>query len=280
VATTRDAHPLVSVVTPSLNQGRFIEEAITSVRDQSYPNIEHIVVDGGSTDETLNVLRRHPHVRWISEPDDGQADAVNKGFALAQGDIFGWLNADDFYLAGAVATAVRVLLETGCGMVHGGWRQVDEDGNVVADVAVVPFDLRAQLEERNAVAQPSTFFTREAFESVGGLDTTYRYAMDYELWLKLGARVGVRHVDDVLGAYRYHGSSKSVAEYGDFWPETHRASRAHGGRYFSPMYRRAFLERHPWAARAELAARLLHRGELRELRSRAGARLGRRRRAG
>src|SRR5688572_1037654 len=101
--------PLVSIVTPSLNQGRYLDEAIRSVQGQDYPRLEHVVVDGGSTDETLDVLRRHPHLRWVSEPDGGQSDAVNKGFRLARGEIFGWLNADDYYLPGAVAAAVAVL---------------------------------------------------------------------------------------------------------------------------------------------------------------------------
>ena len=102
---TAEAPPLVSVVTPSLNQAAYIEEAILSVREQDYPRIEHIVVDGGSTDGTLEILRRHPHVVWSSEPDEGQADALNKGFARARGTVLGWLNADDRYLPGAVSAA-------------------------------------------------------------------------------------------------------------------------------------------------------------------------------
>lgn len=242
--------PLVSVVTPSFNQGAFIEETIRSVQEQDYPRIEHIVVDGGSTDGTIDILRRHAHVCWISEPDRGQADAVNKGFAMAGGEIFGWLNSDDLYLSGAINAGVELLLESGCGLVHGGWRRIDANGDVINDVPAVPFDLRQQLDYANLVAQPGSLFTREAFETVGGLDVSYRYAMDYELFLRIGARFEVRHVDRVLGAYRYHPDSKTVAESEGFVEETYRAARRHGARIRSRMVLDFYLpRRRPWLYR-------------------------------
>lgn len=242
--------PLVSVVTPSLNQGLFIEEAIRSVLEQDYPRIEHIIVDGGSTDGTLDVLRRYKHLRWISEQDAGQAEALNKGFAMARGEIFGWLNSDDLYLPGAIAVAADALRETGCGLVHGSWRQIDENGQLLRDVEAVPFDLRRQLDYANLVAQPGALFTRLAFEAVGGVDVTYRYAMDYELFLRIGARFEVRHVDRVLGAYRYHPRSKTVAEAEGFVDETFRAARTHGARLRSRMVIDFYLpRRRPWLYR-------------------------------
>jgi glycosyltransferase involved in cell wall biosynthesis len=267
--------PQVSIVTPSFNQGRFIEETIRSVLDQDYPRIEHIVIDACSSDETIEILRRYPHLRWVSEPDEGQADALNKGFAIAGGDIFAWLNADDLYLPGAVSAAVEALQESGADLIHGGWRQIDEHGNTIRDVDPVAFDFRRQLEERNAVAQPGAFFTRTAFEAVGGLDARYRYAMDYELWLKLGKRFQVRHVDRVLAAYRYHPESKTVAEPAGFSPETIRASRRHGGRVFSSMYVDWYLPRHrPRLYRLVVAFRLVRAWDLNELGRRVRRRLG------
>jgi glycosyltransferase involved in cell wall biosynthesis len=238
------SQPLVSIVTPSLNQGAYLEQAIRSVLDQDYPRIEHIVVDGGSTDETLEILGRHPHLQWVSEPDGGQAAALNKGFRRARGEVFAWINADDYYLPGAVSAAVRTLVETGCALVHGGWRQVDEAGATIRDVAPVPFDYRRELEAANSVAQPGTFFTRAAFEAVGGVDESYRYALDYELWLKLGGRFEVRHVDRLLAAYRYHPTSKTVAESHGFVAETWRASRSHGARWSSPIFIDYYLPNH------------------------------------
>jgi len=254
------------VVTPSLNQGRFLEEAILSVLQQDYPRIEHIVVDGGSTDETLEILSRHAHLRWVSESDSGQAAAINKGFRMASGEVFGWLNADDYYLPGAVEAAVAIMRATGCGLVHGGWRRVDEDGHLLRDVDVVPFDFKRQLEEVNVVCQPGAFFARDAYWAVGGVDESYEYAMDYELWLKLGARYPVCHVDRVQAAYRYHEHSKSISRYDAFGPETIRASRSHGGRFFSPMYVDYYLPRwHPTLFRLLLACRLLKAGKIGEL---------------
>jgi glycosyltransferase involved in cell wall biosynthesis len=268
--------PLVSVVTPSMNQGAFIEEAIRSVLDQGYPNVEHIVVDGGSTDETLDVLRRFPHLRWISEPDGGQAEALNKGFAIARGEVFGWLNSDDLYLPGSIEAAVDVLLETGCGLVHGGWRQIDEHGAFMRDVEAVPFDLRTQLDYANLVAQPGALFTRTAFESVGGLDVSYRYAMDYELFLRIGSLFEVRHLDRVLGAYRYHPLSKTVAESEGFVDETFRAARAHGARLRSRMVIDFYLpRRRPWLYRFVRAYRLVKARDFAGFAARVGVQLRR-----
>jgi FkbM family methyltransferase len=266
--------PLVSIVTPSLDQGRYLEATILSVLEQDYPRVEHIVIDGGSTDETLDVLRRYEHVRWISEPDRGQSHALNKGFARAGGEILGWLNADDVYLPGAISAAVEVLRASGCALVHGGWRQIDENGDVIRDVAPIPFDYRLQLEVRNGVSQPGSLFTREAFDAVGGIDESYRYAMDYDLWLKLGARYEVRHVDRILAAYRLHAESKTVAETEGFWPETWRAARSHGARLSSPLYLDWYLPRmRPNAYRLLVASRLARRGDVRGISGRVRAKV-------
>jgi glycosyltransferase involved in cell wall biosynthesis len=260
-----DSTPLVTIVTPSLDQASFLESAIASVRDQDYPRLEHIVVDGGSTDGSLEIIKRHPELRWVSEADRGQADAVNKGFAMARGEIFGWLNADDLYLPGAVTAAVEALSATGAGLVYGGWLQIDEGGAVLRDVPARVWDHGTLRAGQNTIAQPAAFFTREAFEAVGGLDARYHYAMDYDLWLKIAARFEVRALERTLAAFRYHGDSKTVSEADRFWPETRRISRRHGGAFLSQPYLDRMADRRPWLFRLVTAARLLQARDFRGL---------------
>jgi glycosyltransferase involved in cell wall biosynthesis len=261
-----DANPLVSIVTPSLNQGRFIEEAIESVAAQDYPRIEHIVVDGGSTDGTLDVLHAQPNVRWVSEPDRGQSDALNKGFRMATGELFGWLNADDVYLPSAVTKAVEALTSGPFAMAYGGYVVIRENGSVAFEVAAPPFDYTTLLESKNFVPQPSTFFTRSAYVSAGGVDERYHYGMDYDLWLKIAKNGRVVVIPDTLSAFRFQEGSKSVTQAAGFYPEMRRISRRHGGRWLSPMYLNRLPATHPLAFRALLAYRIVRAGNVRELR--------------
>jgi hypothetical protein len=194
---------------------------------------------------------------------------------MATGEIFAWLNADDLYLPGALSAAVEALQERGCGLVHGGWLLIDEQGETVSTVAVKRLDLPRLLDGVNMVAQPAAFFTRAAYEAVGGVDTRYQYAMDYDLWIKLAKRFAVREIDAPLAAFRVHESAKSSAQADRFWPETRRISRRHGGRRFPPGYVEHLCTRHPWLWRARMAYQLAARGELRTLWSRARAKLPR-----
>lgn len=249
--------PLVTVVTPCLNQGRFVDEAVRSVLDQDYPRIEHVVVDGGSTDGTLETLRRYDHIRLISEPDDGQADALRKGFAIASGELFGWLNADDSYLPGAISAAVQKLQSREYGLVYGGYRVVRENGETAFEVPPHPFDFDLLLDAKNFVPQPSAFFTREAYEAVSGVDARYHYAMDYDLWVRIGRRFDVGVIDGILSCFRFQSESKSVTAAEQFYPEMRRISRRNGGRFFSRMYLDRLPERRPALFKLVVAYRRL-----------------------
>jgi glycosyltransferase involved in cell wall biosynthesis len=233
--------PLVSVVTPCLDQAAFVWEAIDSVRAQDYPNVEHIVVDAGSTDGTVDILRGYDHLRWVSEPDRGQSHGLNKGVALARGDIIGWLNADDAYTPHAISEGVAALRETTAGLVYADVTRIDDDGvNPRRIRSRGEFDLWTELNLGCGIYSPAVFFTRAAWDGVGGADEALHMTMDYDLWLRIGKCFPVRHVDAVWGVQRVHAEAKTVRA--DPWPERLAVSRRHGGRLVSPLVVRHYVK--------------------------------------
>ena len=240
---------LVSIVTPSLNQARYLREAIESVRTQTYAPIEHIVVDGGSTDGSLDILAECGDVRWSSEPDRGQSHALNKGFGQAQGDVLGWLNADDAYEPHAVSEAIAALADAG--LAYADVMRVNDDGVDPRRIRSRPqFNLWTELNLGGGIYSPAVFFTREALEAVGPLDESLHLTMDYDLWLRIGKRFPVRHVDSVWAIQRIHDEAKTIRHYDDFWPERLAVSRRHGGRLISPL----LIARYVREARAQRLA--------------------------
>ncbi len=205
--------PLVSVVTPSYNQGEFIAETIESVLGQDYRRIEYLVMDGGSTDGTLETLRRYDgRLRWQSEPDDGQSDAISRGFALAKGEIIAWVNADDIYTPWAVARAVETFLAyPEAALVYGRAELMDRDGLTLGDQAHLQWDFDILLNRGNYIPQTSTFFRRSAYDAVGGISVDLHYVMDYDLWLKLGRQFLVVDVPDVLARVRMYPETKTAS---------------------------------------------------------------------
>jgi glycosyltransferase involved in cell wall biosynthesis len=221
--------PLVSIVTPCLNGARYIEETIASVLTQDYPQIEYLVMDGGSTDGTLDVLKRYEgKLRWQSGPDGGQADAVNRGFAQTSGEILAFLNADDAYLPGAVARAVEAFgTHQKAAVVYGGGWYVDENSTRLSRYPVEPFD-PARLQRRCFLCQPAAFIRRDAFAAVNGLDSRLRFAMDYDLWIRLADREFVK-IDPDLAASRLHSGAKTVAQTATAMRETIGVLKRHYG---------------------------------------------------
>lgn len=212
--------PLVSILTPSFQQGRYLADTLASVAAQDYPEIEHVVVDGGSTDETLDVLQNAgPRVRWTSEPDDGQGEALNKAFERCRGSIIGWLNSDDFYVQRhAVATAVAALEKTSADVVYGGSLWVDEENRVLKLHPRPRFSAK-RLRRLDFISQPATFFRRDGLQSPL-VDPDAHYSLDYGLWLRLlvEGRQFVR-VGAYLAAMRYHLAAKSVRARSEQWEE-------------------------------------------------------------
>lgn len=205
--------PLVSIVTPSYNMARYLPETIDSVLGQNYPNLEYLVVDGGSTDGSLEILKRYGHrLRFTSAPDRGPSDAVYKGFRAASGEILGWVNADDTLLSGAIHTAVRYLIDSPkTDVIYGEGRWIAEDGSFIGRYPSLPFD--AKILERNCfICQPAAFFRASAYRNCP-LDPEVNISFDYDLWIRM-AKAGVtfQFVPEYMANSRIHSGSKTVYE--------------------------------------------------------------------
>ena len=211
----RSGSPRVSIVTPSFNQGRFLEQTIRSVLDQGYQNLEYIIIDGKSNDESVEIIRKYEDrlAYWVSEPDRGQADALNKGFARATGDILAWINSDDFYYPGAIASAVAAFASNpGLGLVYGRGNRVDETANTICEFAETrDFDLEALVHGVDYILQPTTFMRRQALHEAGPLDRDMHYAFDWDLWIRLGKRFPATMLDSLLAASREYAATKTLS---------------------------------------------------------------------
>lgn len=224
--------PLVSIITPSYNQANFLEETIRSVLDQGYPNLEYIIVDGGSTDGSLEIIQKYADrlAWWVSEPDQGQTDAINKGFSQAKGEILAWLNSDDTYLPAAVAEAVGYLqAHPEIGTVYGDANLIDDEGNVIGKFPAKQTDNRRLMRGYVHVPQQATFFRAELWRKVGPLDPTFFFAMDYDLWVRLSQHAPLKYYSRLWANFRLHGGAKSIEADDRCWPEMVRVHRREGG---------------------------------------------------
>ena len=217
--------PLVSIIVPSLNQDRFIAATIDSALNQDYPRLECIVVDGGSTDGTLDVLRHYgDQALWISEPDHGQAHALNKGWRMAHGEILGWLNSDDTYHPGAFQAVIKAFLShPEVGGIYGDCDYISTTGKFLEKYETGPFNYEAFFRtSRSPIPQPTMFIRRAVYEHVGPVNESLRLVMDWEYWLRVGMNYPILYLPQTLATYRVHGSSKSATESLRFGEETVR----------------------------------------------------------
>lgn len=231
--------PLVTVVTPSYNQGRFIRETIESVLSQKYPNIEYIIMDGLSDDETPQICARYAdRLTFVTEKDQGQSDAINKGFALARGEIVAWLNSDDLFLPGAIERAVEAFLrEPDLGAVYGEGYQIDVDGRIKQRFAVTePFNLWKLVYMSDYILQQTVFFRREVFDEVGFLDRELHYGMDWEILMRIGKLFMLRYVPYYMGSIREYGEAKTATGGAARFRELASIMRRHGSLRFPPGF--------------------------------------------
>jgi glycosyltransferase involved in cell wall biosynthesis len=208
--------PLVSIVTPTYNMGRFLAETMESVLSQDYPNIEYFVFDGGSSDNTVEVLRameaRFPgRFTWVSEKDNGQCDAVNKGYVAAHGEIFTFLNSDDTYLPGAVRAAVEGFAEhPEAAVVYGDAWYTDEGNSVIKRYPVDPYSYE-RLGTLCHLCQPAAFLRADVYGEVGRLDESLHLTLDYDLWLKISARYALWKINRPLANSRMWADNKTLS---------------------------------------------------------------------
>jgi glycosyltransferase involved in cell wall biosynthesis len=235
--------PLISIITPSFNQARYLEQTIRSVLGQDYPRIEYIVVDGASTDGSVEIIKKYDgrggvvppnsgertsplQTRtisfWVSEKDSGQADAINKGLARAKGEIVAWLNSDDYYLPNAVSAAVKVFEENPeVVLVYGNMLAVDERGNPFNTLRYKQLTLQDLLCFQ-IIGQPAVFFRQSVLEKIGLLDTTFHFLLDHHLWIRIAQHGKILHVNQTWAAARYHAEAKNRAKAAEFGREAFR----------------------------------------------------------
>ncbi|WP_080506047.1 glycosyltransferase family 2 protein [Halorubrum sp. BV1] len=203
--------PLVSIVTPSYNQSEYIEDTLQSVQNQTYKNIEHLVIDGGSNDGTQDILRKYEseyNLQWVSESDEGQCDAINKGFSRANGDIIAWLNSDDVYFDTKVFERVVDYFHThNEDVIYGDEVLIDKASTITSVDARPKFDA-SKLSYRILLAQAASFFRREVIEQEK-LRVDLHYCLDHEYWLRLSQKFSFRHVPDILAGFRVYDEQKS-----------------------------------------------------------------------
>jgi glycosyltransferase involved in cell wall biosynthesis len=227
--------PLLSIITPSYNQGAFIEKTILSVLMQDYSDLEYIVVDGGSTDDTIEILKKYSNrIKWVSEPDRGQADAVNKGFKMAKGEILGWINSDDTYNPGALNTVVGHFSKNPeIVMVYGDAYFIDRDGNNKGKYPTEQFSLK-RLADTCFICQPTVFMRAEVFNEIGMLDTNLHTCLDYDYWIRIGRHYPEKMIADLTGVYlansRMYDENKTIRMRREFFKEIMKTQKKYFGK--------------------------------------------------
>jgi glycosyltransferase involved in cell wall biosynthesis len=239
--------PLVSIITPSYNQAQFLERTIQSVLTQDYARIEYIIVDGGSTDGSVDVIKKHQSrlAWWVSEQDKGQTDAINKGFNRATGDILAWINSDDTYHPNAVTQAVKYLVENPeAALVYADCNFIDEEDRLIGKFKSAQTDYRRLREGYVHIPQQTMFFRAKYWKELGPLDPSFYFAMDYDLWTRIAAKAPLKYLPGSTWAnFRIHTTSKTNVGDERGWQEMLRVHYRDGGGFFSPIVAKYYLRK-------------------------------------
>jgi len=208
--------PKISIITPSYNQGQFLEETILSVLNQNYPNLEYIIMDGGSTDNSVEIIKKYEDrlAYWVSKPDKGQTEAINKGFRRSRGDILSWLNSDDLLLPGALSAVAQCFgKHPEAGFVYGDYQMIDQAGRVLFQRLVTEYDFGVLVYGRSLMTQPATFFRNSVIEQIGHLDERFDFCMDLEFWIRAAVQgIVFQSLRVPLAANRLHGEAKTSTQ--------------------------------------------------------------------
>jgi len=230
--------PFVSIITPSYNQAKYLERTILSVLNQDYENIEYIVMDGGSNDGSLEILKKYGDrlTFWESKKDKGQTDAINKGFARANGQILAWLNSDDTYQPGAISEMVEYMVNhPEVGLVYGDCNFINADHEVIGKFNAAQTDYARLTRGYVHIPQQAAFWRANLWQQVGPLDDSIYFAMDYDLWLRLAEISKIVYLPRLWANFRLHGDAKTIAEDDRCWPDMVRIHYRNGGKWWHPL---------------------------------------------
>lgn len=211
--------PKISIITPSYNQGSYIEDTILSVLNQNYPNLEYIIIDGGSNDSSVEVIKKYEeHLSyWVSEKDNGQSHAINKGFQRATGDIVAWINSDDVYVDNIFEFVSNYFINhPDVDMIYGNAEIIDKNGKTIMHRKEIPFDkvMGCFWGFGLLIPQPAAFWRRSIFEKIGYLDENLHFGMDSDLWRRIAVNgYTIKHVDKLFAKMRYHQDAKTITNY-------------------------------------------------------------------
>lgn len=264
------ARPLLTIVIPSYNQGRYLRETLDSILEQDYRPIEALVFDGASKDDTVDVLKSYdgvPELQWWSEPDRGVVEAVNKGLARARGAIVAIQSSDDAYVPGAFSAVVDAFRETaGLGLVYGDVEYIDAQSRVTGRTNLPPFDLLQYIGKRTFIPQPAAFFSAEAMRAAGGWRDDISYAADAEFYLRIATKFSVRKIEAILAHYRYHEAQRDKEASHvprdwtnaiEPWTKSADAATRRAARSSVWMVRHAYTPEGRWARRTYLLYRMI-----------------------